>query len=308
MVRPFRPDEEKLAQIRELLPATGAGIYLDAATAGPFPAETARALAEADDWELRVGRVGPGRAEDIAQRAAEAKAVVAALLGVDPDGVVLTFGARDSVARLARLAAALGRVEPVDLSLVAGASPITLDGEDAAVIDGHRWLLGPEGTGALWVGARLRSLVDPAALEAAGGLVPRRSLLGLARSVGWLEMYVGLPWIHERTARLALRMTEGLRAIEGVDLRTPPDGPAVATFSIRGWTGEQAQDELSRRVFAIVGLDPDRDAIRASVGFWNSDEELDRFLEAVGEVAAHTPGTLPRRPSLTVLQSPGNGA
>ncbi len=301
MVDPFGPEDEKLAAIRELLPATSAGIYLDAATAGPFPAETARALAEADDWELRVGRVGPDRDDDVQQRRDEARAVIAALLGVDPDGVVLTSGAGDG---MARLRAMLGRVEAVDLSLVAGVLPIALDGVDAAVVDGHRWLLGPEGTGALWLRPGSRAGVDPVALEAAGSPLPRRSLLGLARSVGWLEMYVGLPWIHERTGRLGLRLVEGLAAIDGADLRTPPAGPAVITFSIGGWTAEQARRELSRRVFAIVGVDPDRDAIKASVGFWNTEEELDRFLEAVREVAAHTPETLPRRPSLMILQRP----
>ena len=44
MVAPFLPDEEKVAAIRAELVATGAGIYLDAATAGPLPNETARAM------------------------------------------------------------------------------------------------------------------------------------------------------------------------------------------------------------------------------------------------------------------------
>ena len=59
-VDPFLPDDAKIAAIQESLPSTGSGIRLDATIAGPFPAETARALQEADDWELRVGRGGPG--------------------------------------------------------------------------------------------------------------------------------------------------------------------------------------------------------------------------------------------------------
>ena len=61
-------DEEKVRQLRELLPATGAGIYLDTANRGPLSAETAAAMREADDWELRVGRVWEGRDEDVIQR------------------------------------------------------------------------------------------------------------------------------------------------------------------------------------------------------------------------------------------------
>ena len=44
MVSPFLPDDEKLAVVREALPAVAAGIYLDTGTAGPLPAETAAAM------------------------------------------------------------------------------------------------------------------------------------------------------------------------------------------------------------------------------------------------------------------------
>ena len=77
-------DDDRVAQLRELLPATGAGIYLDTAYRGPLPAETAAAMREADDWELRVGRATEGREDDASQRRSEARAVLAALVGGDP--------------------------------------------------------------------------------------------------------------------------------------------------------------------------------------------------------------------------------
>jgi cysteine sulfinate desulfinase/cysteine desulfurase-like protein len=43
------------------------------------------------------------------------------------------------------------------------------------------------------------------------------------------------------------------------------------------------------------------DAIRISVGFYNSEEELERFAAAVELLAAHTPETLPPRRTLAVL-------
>src|SRR5688572_26965317 len=87
-----QPDAEKLAALRAGLPATGAGIYLDTATRGPLPAETAAAMREAEDWELRVGRATEGREEDVAQRAAEARAVLAAAVGADPAEIALMPG------------------------------------------------------------------------------------------------------------------------------------------------------------------------------------------------------------------------
>jgi selenocysteine lyase/cysteine desulfurase len=371
LVDPFLPDEQKVAAIRELLPATGAGVYLDTASAGPFPAETHQALAESDDWELRVGRVAPDRSEEIEQRAGEAQSVVAAVIGVAPAEIVLTTGpgsalltmistlpprdrgrvvvvgelqpaldaslkalvsvrgwtldrahagtAPDADALLTvvstidagtgeRLdaqavvdrASAAGSAVLVDASLSAGAlelAPRAL-GATGLLIDGHRWLLGPEGVTALWLdpshGQRLEwGIVD---------LPTRRQLVGLARSVGWLLMYVGLPWAIDRTAALAGRLARSLAGLEGVELPVAPDrlGPVVP-FRLRGWTADEAADELGRRVFAIVGRDLARGMVRASVGAWNREDELDRFAQAVAELARHTPATLPRRPPLVVL-------
>ena len=53
--------------------------------------------------------------------------------------------------------------------------------------------------------------------------------------------------------------------------------------------------------FAIIRDLPPIDAIRISVGFWNTEEELERFAEAVELLAGHTPETIPPRRTLTVL-------
>jgi selenocysteine lyase/cysteine desulfurase len=284
---------DKLRQLRELLPATGAGIYLDTATRGPLPAETAAAMREADEWELRVGRVWDGRDEDVAQRSEEARAVIAALIGADPADVALTYGRDDAVA-LAQHAIGHGRM--IDATHTAGAERLdvnTLNAE-AVAFAADRWLLGPEGTGALWLADRRAASLSRT--------LPRTSLIGLARSVGWLEMYVGLEWIYERTAALVQRLDGALAAIPGVQLQTSPETPrAVISFRIVHWTSEQATEELSRRVHALLGRAPVVGAIVASVAWFNTEDELDRLAAAVAELAAHTPDSLPRRPTLIVL-------
>ncbi|MDQ3447647.1 MAG: aminotransferase class V-fold PLP-dependent enzyme [Chloroflexota bacterium] len=381
MVDALMPDAEKIAAIREMLPATGAGIYFDALAAGPFPAETARALAEADEWELRVGRAGAGRAEDVAQREEEACAVLAALLLGDPSSVVITHGVGEAHAQLAlslppsvgprwiqvtggdesALAAmrgvaaargavvvevapegapaligpgvglvvlphvdertgavlpiaessgqahAVGALVLLDASASVGAipiDPVALD-VDAVAFPAHRWLLGPEGVGGLWLGSRAQALVDPWALRERLDRPARRLTLGLARSLGWLEMYVGLTWAAERTGQLARALADALSVIDGVVVITPLDRMAgVVSFRVRGWTADEAREELGRRVFALIGcIDLDGEPVlRASVGFWNTAEESQRLAGAVAELAAHTPATIPRRPSLTVLR------
>ncbi len=98
MVAPFLPDEEKTAAIRAALPATSAGIYLDTPTCGPLPAETAQAMAELRDWELRTGRGGEVSREETSIRHEEARGAAAAVIVADPDDVLLTHGAADGIA------------------------------------------------------------------------------------------------------------------------------------------------------------------------------------------------------------------
>ena len=53
------PDPEKLAAVREALPALSAGIYLNTGSVGPMPAETAAAMADIATYERDVGRAHP---------------------------------------------------------------------------------------------------------------------------------------------------------------------------------------------------------------------------------------------------------
>jgi L-cysteine/cystine lyase len=409
MVAPFLPDREKVAAIREALPATSAGIYLDTGFAGPLPSETVRAMRETEDWEIRVGRATPDSWEAFLDRMEEARAVIAALLSSDPDSVALThsttegmtvatwahdwrpgdqavtsgeehpgtlaplvalrdrrgvelsivhvpLGSDDknvvdafdrAITERTRLVAishvtwATGTVLPiheigalarargawfaVDGAQAAGAirTDVPASGADFYALSGHKWLLGPEGTGALWAGPRAQAdarqtLAGSQSFESLtmdGRGTPshgarrfeasgfhRPSVIGLARGVGWLEMYVGLEWAYERASRLFRETAARLAVIPGVTLRTPIDHAAtLLTFRISGWGCQQARDELSRRVFAILRAIPELDAIRASIAFFNTDDELSRFVDAVAELARHTPETLPRRPTLVIV-------
>jgi L-cysteine/cystine lyase len=198
---------------------------------------------------------------------------------------------------------------------------------DAYAIPGQKWLLGPEGMGALWVRRSFADASIPATAgymgyrsfgTATGGILHpgarrfeatgfhRPSVIGLARSVGWLTMYVGLTWAMDRAVRLAAASWARLAAIPGVEMVTPAQhGGTLVTFRVGGWTAAQAVAELGPRVFAIIRDLPTIDAVRISVGFWNTEEELERFAACVALLAAHTPATIPPRRTLTILGSDG---
>jgi L-cysteine/cystine lyase len=239
--------------------------------------------------------------------------------------VLWTTGAVLPVARIAEIARARGALIAIDGAQSAGAIP-TRVGEldiDFYAVPAQKWLLGPEGTGALWASADAIERAAPSwggwaafqQLDSSGTAVHhpdarrfqvsnyhRPSITGFARSVGWLAMHVGLDWAYRRGATLARRTADALAAIDGVELLTPRDRMGtLVSFRIAGWPAAQAVAELGARVFAVVRSIPLVDAIRASVGFFNTEEELDRFVAAVALLAGHTPDTLPPRRTLPIL-------
>ena len=239
--------------------------------------------------------------------------------------VAWTTGARLPVERIAGLARHRSIPLAIDGAQAVGAIPVSVSdvGADFYAVSGQKWLLGPEGTGGLWVSGRARETAAPGhagwfsfermgqdasaefhadarRFEASNYHHP--SVVGLARSCGWLSMYVGLPWIHARAAALAQLAADRLAEIAGVTLITPRSSMAtLVTFRLDAWPSEAALDELGSRVFAIARTVPALDAIRISIGFFTSQDELERFLSAVELLARHTPESLPPKPRLTIL-------
>ena len=141
----------------------------------------------------------------------------------------------------------------------------------------------------------------------------RPALIGAARAAGWLSMQVGLPWAVARAGRLARAFYAGAAAIPGVEMLAHPGGHAtIVSLRIQGWEAAQIVEELGRRAFAITrrvpgiaateGRPASAPALRTSWGFWNTEEELARILELLTLIAAHTPESLPKRPTIDIIQ------
>lgn len=282
------------------------------------------ALRERLGIDLVFADVGDG-GDDRQTIAAFDELVIPGTRVVSVSHVSWTTGAVLPVARIAEIARSRGAMVVVDGAQAAGAMPLDVPalGADFYAIASYKWLLGPEGVGALWVSpevldrARLTMASDASyeTCDSSGAAVAwptarrfdaaswhRPSIVGFARSVGWLSMYVGLDWVYGRSAALARSAAARLAGIAGVEVLTPLERMAgLVTFRIAGWTAQAALDELGARVFAIARALPNLDAVRISVACFNSADELERFAGAVELLAAHTPETLPPRRSLAML-------
>jgi L-cysteine/cystine lyase len=269
--------------------------------------------------------IGDGGDDDRTMAALDAAMVGGRTRAIVASHVAWSTGALLPAAAIAALARRCGSVGILDGAQSAGAIPLALDeiGADFYAISGQKWLLGPEGTGALAVGRSVVSSVLPSVggflaastpyavgrealwpdarrFETAG--LHKPSIVGLARSAGWISMFVGLPWAYERAARLAAGAAERLALTHGVTVVTPRARMAtLVSFRVAGWRAEEVAEALGRRVHAIVRSIPGLDVVRLSVAFFTTDEELRRVLDAVEELAAHTPTTLPARPAIEFL-------
>jgi L-cysteine/cystine lyase len=274
--------------------------------------------------ELGFADVGDG-SDDERTLAAFERAIEPGTRLVSVSHVLWSTGAILPVARIAALARERGALVVVDGAQAAGAIPVSVRdlGADAYSLPAQKWLLGPEGMGALWVARESMDRIRPsfgghfsfASYDSAGtgtwhpdarrfetAGYHRPSVVGMARAIGWLSMYVGLEYVLRRGPAAARRAADALATIPGVELLTPRHQMAtLVAFRIGGWSPDAALDELGARVFAIARSIPLVDALRISVGFFNSDEEIDRFVGAVRLLAEHTPETLPPRRTLAIL-------
>ena len=285
---------------------------------GPVQVAAARSGAE-----VAIADVGDG-GDDGATLAAFDAAITTRTRIVALSHVLWTTGGRLPVREIATLAHERGARVIVDGAQAVGAIPVSVAelGVDFYAVPGQKWLLGPEGTGALWCDPAIFATSQPtnaswftferlSTTEAVPWRDARRfddsghyrpGITGLARSCGWLSMYIGLPWIHERGQAMARIAADRLAGIGGVEVLTPRDRMAtLVTFRIDGWKPDEALAELSGRVFTIARTIPSLDALRLSVAFFTTADEIERVATTAELLAAHTPATLPQRPRLTIL-------
>jgi L-cysteine/cystine lyase len=180
-----------------------------------------------------------------------------------------------------------------------GAVPLDVHalGCDFYAASGQKWMCGPDSSGSLYVRREVADTLDPpwpgyASLAEPGRaseLIPhpgaRRFDLGVmpgpptAWSLAALELLqeAGLDWVTSRAADGAERLAAMLSE-RGLEVAPRGRSPLVS------WHSATAEEDVARLAEAgvVVRFLPGLDLVRASVGAWTSDEDLDRLVGAVG--------------------------
>lgn len=192
------------------------------------------------------------------------------------------------------------------------------DGIDVLAAPGHKGLLGPSGTGVLYVGSHVEihpirqggtgvaseSLTQPVLFPDGfeSGTVNAPALAGLGAAVEYV-LERGTAAIREHEQRLVTRLLDGLRGISGVSVYGPADAAArcgPVAFTIRGLDPADVEEQLDEQ-FGVIGrsglhCNPGAHtvlgtltmggAMRLSPGALNSADDIDRAVAAVVALAA----------------------
>jgi L-cysteine/cystine lyase len=224
----------------------------------------------------------------------------------DPDLIVAAVSPRTRLLALSQVLWTTGAVLPVrelreqtgvpilvDGAQSVGAIPVDAEGLDFLTISGQKWLCGPDSTGALVVRdpERLRvarpSYFSQARHEPDGAFLPwpgaRRfepGWLSAGSMSGLLAALDGRPhWAHERAAAQAARC-RGLLAEAGREVVVPPERATLVSWKAQGEEAAEVVRRLGESGVVVRSL-PGRDLVRASVGWWTSEEDIERLLESL---------------------------
>jgi L-cysteine/cystine lyase len=217
--------------------------------------------------------------------------------------VLWTTGRRLDAQRLAAAAHEAGASLLLDGAQSVGAIEVDAPGSgaDFYAFSGQKWLLGPQGTGGLWVSPECNDRLwtaqstfwnltegrigafRPDAGRWDAGSFETPVLAGIAAAIEWVESLEGgrRGWT-ELTAANAARARERLASQPGVSVADPGDdgGPLIAltvdsqedTAALVGRLGDQG---------ILIRYIPNTPYLRVSVGAWTTDAEVDRLAEAL---------------------------
>lgn len=222
------------------------------------------------------------------------------------------------IERIGKITRKNGLLLVVDASQTAGVFPIDMEKMqiDVLCFTGHKGLLGPQGTGGMYVreGIQIRPLKSggsgvqtyskshpaemPTALEA--GTMNGHGIAGLHAAVEYIQR-TGIDQIRKREQECMKRFYEGVIQVPGVKVYGDFDDMnrcAIVSLNIGDYDSSEVSDELltEYRISTRPGAHcaplmhealgtVEQGAVRFSFSHFTTDEEVDTAIKAIRELA-----------------------
>jgi len=204
------------------------------------------------------------------------------------------------VAELSKLARSRGCIAVVDGAQALGAMPVNVKalGCHVYATSGHKWLLGPAGTGLLYLSEELGKTVHPIALQGgrasysnSSGVTSIPSVIGLGAAFDYVST-VGLDRIAAHNLALRNRLFAALHDVPRVQIESAPPGTlatGLLTFRLPDSHESRAFQGIMREKHNIeLKVVPKNwmNGIRVSTHLFNTDADVDALVGALrGELA-----------------------
>ncbi|MFW6074508.1 MAG: aminotransferase class V-fold PLP-dependent enzyme, partial [Chloroflexota bacterium] len=184
-------------------------------------------------------------------------------------------------------------------------------GVDFYACPGQKWMCGPEGTGSLYVkpssigeidqtfaGTALPGSLDyytanyapapgAARFDTAGQSVTQT--IGQKVSTEWVTQTVGMEFVANRVEKLVNYAYDEMSKVDGLSIVTPREAASgLIAFNVEGIDPPDLNTRLAEEHNVIIRYvnryinNPD--AARISLGFYNNEEDVDKFIEGVKAV------------------------
>ena len=210
--------------------------------------------------------------------------------------VFSSTGLRMPVAEISALARASGIFCIVDGAQAAGAIKVNVKelGCHAYATSGHKWLMGPKGTGLLYISKDAQAAIRPMQFDESyntynngNGVVNLPCILGLAKAIEYLES-AGTGKVDEHNLSLRNRLYDKLRNVPNLTILSPPAGPLASpmlTLLLADKFPRQAFVRTLQDKYKIIIRSTHKEfgfnGIRFSVHIFNTEKEIDRAADAV---------------------------
>jgi cysteine desulfurase family protein len=214
-----------------------------------------------------------------------------------------------------------GALTLIDAAQSAGHVPLDLNEVPADLVatSGHKGLLGPLGTGLLYIRPGVEKILQPVRQGGTGlnstedqqpdelphryeaGNLNTPALAGLAAAAAFLRER-SISAIADHEAALVCRLIDGLQSISAVRVYGPPPGElraSVVSFSVEGYDPQEFAAALDAaagvqcraglhcapRMHDALGTTKLGGLVRMSIGWSTTAEEIDHALDAVAAIA-----------------------